>query len=342
MTVSKTKKVLFFSSVSDIELFNRTGFYRVDISALELSGHSVIKTNQITAALQFWKYDVMFAYFWKKSFVPAAIARLLGKRVVFTGGADELDKQFISSRVKYLVHALAFFCCHFVSHICLVGSHSDLSNMSLILGGSRKLRYSPLPLPLADTLPGFVNSPRKRCLISIVWMATLANTQRKGLDTAIEVLSELRKKDPDYELLIIGTEGEGSVYLREIAKKFGQETKVRILGAVSEEKKVEMLLTSQFYIQLSKYEGFGLAVLEAMACGAVVVHSNRGGLADTAGDSGIVAPLEKSPREIAEQILVVAKDQVAYEKYQNLARQKVATFNLKRRMAEIESAIFDL
>jgi glycosyltransferase involved in cell wall biosynthesis len=62
--------------------------------------------------------------------------------------------------------------------------------------------------------------------------------------------------------------------------------------------------------QPSLYEGFGVPVLEAMACGLPVVCSNGGALPEVVGDAGLVVPLEgrDEPASFAEAIERVLND----------------------------------
>jgi glycosyltransferase involved in cell wall biosynthesis len=57
---------------------------------------------------------------------------------------------------------------------------------------------------------------------------------------------------------------------------------------VSEEDKVALLGGAEGLVYPSLYEGFGLPVLEAMACGTPVLTSNVSALPDTAGDAAVL------------------------------------------------------
>ncbi len=59
-------------------------------------------------------------------------------------------------------------------------------------------------------------------------------------------------------------------------------------------------------VHASEYEGFGLPVLEAMACGVPVVAANRSSLPEVCGDAALI--LEPNPSEIAEGIRAVLRD----------------------------------
>jgi len=53
---------------------------------------------------------------------------------------------------------------------------------------------------------------------------------------------------------------------------------------------VRLLNRSKHYLQLSYRESFGVAVVEAMACGCVPIVTDRGALPEVVGDAGFVVP----------------------------------------------------
>lgn len=52
--------------------------------------------------------------------------------------------------------------------------------------------------------------------------------------------------------------------------------------------KISILKSSQYYFQLSQYEGFGLAALEALCAGNIIIHSGKGGLSNPIYQSQIL------------------------------------------------------
>jgi len=72
--------------------------------------------------------------------------------------------------------------------------------------------------------------------------------------------------------------------------------KVRFLGFVPDEDLVSVYNLASVYCQPSFYEGFGLQILEAMACGCPVVTSNISSLPEIAGDAAVLV----NPNSVAE------------------------------------------
>ena len=72
------------------------------------------------------------------------------------------------------------------------------------------------------------------------------------------------------------------------ADRLAQSDTVRFLGAVDEEDLPGLYAAATFFVFPSRYEGFGLPVLEAMACGTPVVCSNSSSLPEIAGQAALM------------------------------------------------------
>ena len=109
---------------------------------------------------------------------------------------------------------------------------------------------------------------------------------RKGVDKMLFVCAEFLKLNPNYKIHIMGSTGEGTEYLKGLISDLNIGDSVTFTGRISEEEKIDTLKRSRFYFQLSLYEGFGVAAVEGLATGNVVVHSGKGGLKDSVGNNG--------------------------------------------------------
>ena len=135
------RTILFYSSVPSKKLFNTQQFYRIDIDLLTQLGYKVVLSNSIFDSLKFWKYSILFAYFYRYSFFSALLARCLGKRVYFTGGIDDLDKNYASRR-RYIVQRYFYILCYWVSNSCIIVSQADMKNVLRVLAKKGKLTFS--------------------------------------------------------------------------------------------------------------------------------------------------------------------------------------------------------
>ena len=227
----------------------------------------------------------MFAYFYRYSFFPAVIARFFCKEVYFTGGIDALAKSYAPKK-DYIIQKFFFKLCYWISNSCIIVSKADDSNVRMIVKG-KKLLYSEHTI---DSSRFDCQLERKENIfITIGWQGTVSNVQRKGIDTAIQLFAKLKNLEnySDSKLYIIGKKGEGSSYLEEIVRKLNIETAVVFTDSISEEEKIEYLKRSRYYFQLSQYEGFGVAALEALCAKNIVIHSGQGGLSNPIYKDGI-------------------------------------------------------
>ena len=111
---------------------------------------------------------------------------------------------------------------------------------------------------------------------------------RKNYSRLVQALANLRQSGEDVGLVIVGGRGwlEDTIY--ETIRETGMEEFVRFTG-FAEEDDLPALYSGAVCCALpSLYEGFGIPVLEAMACGTPVVTSNISSLPEVAGEAGLL------------------------------------------------------
>jgi len=120
---------------------------------------------------------------------------------------------------------------------------------------------------------------------------------RKNLVRLVEAYALLRQsalaKSTLPDLVIAGKKGWLYNHIFQRVEELDITTHVHFPGYVSQEDLPALLSGAQLLVMPSLYEGFGLPVLEAMACGTPVVCSNTSSLPEVAGDAALLAePLD--------------------------------------------------
>lgn len=133
------------------------------------------------------------------------------------------------------------------------------------------------------------------------------NFDVKGLDYLLRGLSLLRRRNPEasFTLLVAG-HGDEKKY-RHLASEQGIADRVIFAGAVKREKLPEFYLAADIYAMLSRFDTFGMVVLEAMAAGLPVLISGRVGAKDVVleGENGFIVENPEMSDVVAEKIEMV-------------------------------------
>jgi glycosyltransferase involved in cell wall biosynthesis len=142
-------------------------------------------------------------------------------------------------------------------------------------------RFTPIPLGV-DSTASKAQSPNPGEQPYVLFVGTAE--QRKGIPTLIRAMERVQRDDPALRLVIAGERGDG---LR------GDETiNMRALGFVDDDTLAGFYRAAALFVFPSRYEGFGLPVLEAMAYGVPVIATNVTAIPEAAGDAALYVPLD--------------------------------------------------
>lgn len=173
----------------------------------------------------------------------------------------------------------------------------------------------------------------------IIYVGTIQ--PRKNLTRLIEAVSKI----DNLNLVIVGKikgEGkEGWMYEETLQtpKKLGIEDRVKFLGFVPSEDLPYLLSGAKVFILPSLWEGFGIPVLEAMACGTPVIVSNVSSLPEVVGKAGLLVD-PYSVDQIEQAIRTIISDKKLNSKYSKLGLQQVKNFSWGK-MAKIVLKVFE-
>lgn len=160
-------------------------------------------------------------------------------------------------------------------------------------------------------------------------------TPNKNVGTAIAAFAQLN--DPSMKLALVGA-GD--------AKVFGDlslddHPGVVSMGYVSDKELKALYENARFLCFPSRYEGFGIPVLEAMVLGCPVIASNAAAVPETAGDSAIlVGPDEVA--DFAQAMARVISDPALAAELRERGRARALSFSWERSATVLEQVLADL
>ena len=94
--------------------------------------------------------------------------------------------------------------------------------------------------------------------------------------------------DGDLRLVLVGDEKHGGGEVRDAIRRLGLEQRVELAGYVDHEGLASLYRGAACLVFPSRYEGFGLPVLESMASGTPVVASRAGAVPEVAGEAAVL------------------------------------------------------
>jgi len=146
----------------------------------------------------------------------------------------------------------------------------------------------PIYRPLQDeTLLGQVKTRLGISREFILFVSTIE--PRKNVSTLLMAYKQLLDNyHVEVDLVLAGEKGWLFNEVFALVDKLGLEERVSFLGRVSPEDLLGLYNAAQLLIHPAFYEGFGLPLLEAMACGTPVVASNTSSLPEVAGDAALL------------------------------------------------------
>jgi len=153
---------------------------------------------------------------------------------------------------------------------------------------------------------------------------------RKGVATLVEAHRILRRHHPDVTLVVVGARGWGKVPSLDLPG-------VIATGSILDEHLDVLYRGAAALAYPSRYEGFGLPALEAMARGCPVVTSGTTSLPEVVGDAGVLVDPE-DPEAIAGALAAVVGDEDRRASLAEAGRRRAAEFTWDKSVAAHRAA----
>jgi glycosyltransferase involved in cell wall biosynthesis len=156
---------------------------------------------------------------------------------------------------------------------------------------------------------------------------------RKNYATLLHTLFRLQKKGSHLKLVLAGKKGWLFQNFFQQLHQLGLQDRVLLLDFVPEEDLPALYSAADLFVFPSLYEGFGLPVLEAMACGTPVVCSNAASLPEVCGKAAwLVDPMDVEGW--ADAIETILADRARGQEMRGLGFQQAKRFTWEKAAEE--------
>ncbi|MBI4384074.1 MAG: glycosyltransferase family 4 protein [Nitrospinae bacterium] len=153
---------------------------------------------------------------------------------------------------------------------------------------------------------------------------------RKNLTALAEAFRLVRSRHAGLKLVLAGGPGHGFDKVREKIREWGVEDSVFYPGYLEgAEDLVRLYCGADVFVFPSVYEGFGLPLLEAFACGVPVAASDRAAIPETAGEAALQFN-PGQPEDIAAKILNILEDGGLAESLKSRGLARAGEFSWER------------
>jgi glycosyltransferase involved in cell wall biosynthesis len=158
-------------------------------------------------------------------------------------------------------------------------------------------------------------------------------TERKNLIRLLRAFAKIQHRCPDYLLVLAGPRSWKQSPIESAVKELNLSERVQLTGPVTDHELPALYNGASLFAFPSLYEGFGLPVLEAMACGTPVVTSNTSSLPEVAGDAAILVD-PTNVEQIAEAMWLVLSQPALAAALREKGLARAAQFTWERTARE--------
>jgi glycosyltransferase involved in cell wall biosynthesis len=322
-TKRSTKISCFFVKGVAVDDLERIEFYAQDVKSLRDAGYDVRFATRIR---DLRRADVFYVWWWTWAFIPVLFAKICRRPVIVSG---VLDINYYAGRPWWhrLLMRLAFAIADrnvFTSRM----EFDDLPSRFFV----RHPAYAPLTVDTREYRP---DGEREPALIGTVAWLQQPNVTRKCVVELIRAAAIVHRTHPEVRFVLAGAHGNFADAARSLVHELDADSYIALPGAITRAEKVRLMQSCTVYLQPTRYEGFGLAILEAMSCGAPVLTSAAGAVPEVVGDAALVVD-GTNPEHIATELRRILSDHALRRDLSTRARARVeSTFPYERRRRDI-------
>ncbi len=193
-------------------------------------------------------------------------------------------------------------------------------------------RFTVIPLAADERFrpqpaAALITSRKKYALPDAYFLYIGSNKPHKNLLTLVQGLHRAKETDPDVPPLVIaGPWDDRYNAVKQYIRGKRLQNNVIFLGMVPDDNLPALYAGATAFLFLSRYEGFGLPVLEAMACGTPVICARSASLPEVGGEAVLyVSP--DSPQQLAREMGRVGRDEALQQTLSERGLARAALFS---------------
>jgi len=160
-------------------------------------------------------------------------------------------------------------------------------------------------------------------------LSVSAMNPRKNIPNIIRAFSALSSKHKDLQLVLVGRKAWGCGEIDKTVNELSLGDRIIFTGYIDDNMLKCLYKSALVFLYPSLYEGFGLPLLEAMACGAPVITSNISSMPEIVGQAGIFVD-PHSYDQIADAIDSVAVNGAMRKELILLGKERVKCFSWRK------------
>ena len=163
----------------------------------------------------------------------------------------------------------------------------------------------------------------------------------KGIDLLIKAFAEIQNEIKNIKLVIVGPDDGFLTSIKKLTLKLGIKNKVLFTGPLYGRNKLEAYVDASIYVLPSRYEIWGMTVLEAMACNTPVLLTKNCGLSEFIHNK-VGLSCEPNVENLTNSLIKILLSENTLEEYRVNCKKIIKEFDIQNIVEKFESLLLEV